>query len=81
MFSLEEAEKEINRALMKNLGKIGLAKYDFQVVKVLSFDREIEVYLDGISANEFCVFWSTLAFGSRVKIELKEASFSDFPTI
>lgn len=81
MFNQEEAEKEMTRALMKNLGKIGLAKYNFQVLKVLSFDREIEIYLDGISANEFCVFWSTLAFGSRVKIELKEGSFTDFPTI
>lgn len=67
-FSREQVEGYLERAVEKQLGKVGLAKFALSIGRVLPFDHQAEVSLEDISADDFCLFWSSLAFSSRVRM-------------
>lgn len=41
--------------------------------QVFPFEREAELELEGISAADFCDFWSSIAFSSGGKLEVRDA--------
>lgn len=67
-FSQEQVEGYLSRAVEKQLGKVGLAKFAMSIGRVLPFDHQAEVALEGISADDFCLLWSSLAFSSGVRM-------------
>ena len=74
-FTKELVEKYVSMALRAQLGKIGLAKYSYEISKILPFDFEVWILLKDVSADDLLVFWSSLAFNSSVKVELREMNY------
>jgi hypothetical protein len=72
IFNKELVDKYLNNAIKGQLGKVGLAKYTCEISNVLPFDFEALIVLTDISSDDLLVFWSSLAFNSSVKVELRE---------
>lgn len=67
-FTILEAEKFINRAVEKNLGKIGLARFRWNVERINPYECSIELSIEEINAEDFCVFWSTVTFIDKIRL-------------
>jgi len=76
-FSKELVDKYLRNALKGQLGKVGLAKYTYEISNILPFDFEALVVLTDISSDDLLVFWSSLAFNSSVKMELKDINMKE----
>lgn len=67
----------MKNALKGQLGKVGLAKYTYEISNVLPFDFEALILLTDIGSDDLLVFWSSVAFNSSVKVELREINFKE----
>jgi hypothetical protein len=74
-FTKELVENYVNNALKAQLGKIGLAKFTYEISKIMRFDFEVWISLKDVIGDDLLVFWSSLAFNSNVKVELKDMNY------
>lgn len=77
VFNRELVDKYLKNALKGQLGKVGLAKYTYEISNVLPFDFEALILLTDIGSDDLLVFWSSVAFNSSVKVELREINFKE----